>query len=364
MAIQFQKLKVEKIIRRTKEAVSVFFEIPENLKNDWEYKPGQYVTLRFDINGSSERRAYSLSTSPDVDSDFGVTVKEVEDGKVSSYVNNQLKEGEFVDVMPPLGNFTTELDQENSRKYFMWAGGSGITPIISLIKSILNIEKNSQIILLYANRDINSIIFKDELQNLSEQNSEKFKIIHILENDKDNWGDLVGRLTPEICSEQVNSNPEFLNAEHFMCGPSGMMDQISAALEKLNVADDRIHKELFTASENQESRIVKDADKENSNGDASSVPVKSKVTVLIYGEEHQIDVEPDETILQAGIRQSLDPPFSCQIAACATCQAQVLSGKVEMEADDALTEDEIEDGYVLTCVSHPLTEEVKIDYDY
>lgn len=364
MAIQFHKLKVSNIIRRTSESVSVYFEIPESEKSTWEYKPGQYVTLRFEINGSSERRAYSLSTSPDTDKEFGVTVKEVDGGTVSSYINNKLQIGDDVDVMPPLGNFTTDLDSNSNRKYFMWAGGSGITPIMSLIKSILKIEKNAEIKLLYANRDIDSIIFKDELKEISDSSDGKFKIIHILEEDKTNWGDLVGRLTPEICSEQVNNDPQYLNAEHFMCGPGGMMDQITNALENLNVTKELIHKELFTASENQNQRIEKDADKDSTEEKSGSAPVKSKVTVLIYGEEHVIDVEPDETILQAGIRQQLDPPFSCQIAACATCQAKVLSGKIEMEEDDALTQDEIDDGYVLTCVSHPLTSEAKIDYDY
>ncbi|MDC1068608.1 ferredoxin--NADP reductase [Candidatus Kapabacteria bacterium] len=358
MAIQFHKLEVEKIIRRTKDAVSVFFKVPNETKELWNYKSGQYLTLKFDIYGNSERRAYSLSTSPIADTDFGVTVKEVDGGKVSSYINNTLKVGDIVDVMPPLGSFTTDLNSNNSPKYFMWAGGSGITPIISLIKSIEKVQQNSKIKLLYANQSVDSIIFKDELEELS--NNENISITHILEKDNDDLADIIGRITPNICSEQIKKNPEFLNAEHFMCGPAGMMDQITEALNVLNISKNLIHKELFTASENQDKLISKDS----ANSEENAEPVKSEVTVMIYGEEHTITVEPDETILQAGIRQNLDPPFSCQIAACATCQAKVLDGKIEMEADDALTEDEIEDGYVLTCVSHPLTSTAKIDYDY
>lgn len=357
MAISFQKLKVKDIIRRTKESVSVYFDLPID-KNSWEYKSGQYITLRFNINGEDLRRAYSLSTSPLTDSEFGVTVKEVDGGKVSSYINQSLKKGDLVDVMPPLGNFVLDPNPTTSTNYILWAGGSGITPIISIIKSVLKSEIKSKITLLYANKDEDSVIFLNELSELENQNSDRLKIIHILDSGE-GIANEKGVLDSGRCSDLYSKyNLEPTTSQIYMCGPSGLMDQIESSLSSLNVEKSRIHKELFTASENQGQRLEKDG----------SHTVKSdgpkKVKVLMYGEEHEIEVKEDETILQAGIRQHLDPPFSCQIAACATCQAKVISGTVEMEADDALTDDEMEDGYVLTCVAHPTSENVKIDYDY
>lgn len=354
MAISFEKLKVKDVIRRTKDAVSVHFELPSE-KTNWNYTPGQYITLRFHINGSDERRAYSLSTSPDTDSDFGVTVKEVDGGKVSTHVNRNLKAGDTVDVMPPLGNFTVEVDESKQVNYILWAGGSGITPIISIIKSVLKVETKSRITLFYANREKDSIIFLNELSELAGKNSDRLKIIHILDSGEE-FANESGILDSAKCSAlytKYSVEPKI--SQIYMCGPSGLMDQIESSLSSLNVEKSRIHKELFTASENQSQRFESERTIESSG--------LKKVTVMIYGEEHEIEVKEDETILQAGIRQHLDPPFSCQIAACATCQAKVLSGKVEMEADDALTEDEIEDGYVLTCVAHPVTDS-KIDFDY
>lgn len=356
MAIQFHDLKVSKIIRRTKEAVSVFFEIPESLKETYTYKSGQYITIKLDSIGIKHRRAYSLSTSPIADDDFGVTIKEVRAGKVSPWINNVLKVGQVLEVMPPLGHFTTEINEHNNKSYVFFAGGSGITPIISLIKSILKIEKNSYCTLIYANRNFDSIIFKNELDDL-ENNNKNLKIVHIIDEKDPEFQSEFGRLNNEKCKEILGktlTSSTLYNSEFFLCGPSGLMQEIELCLDKLQIEKKNIHKESFTVDEIETNKSTE-----------SSQPNKvRKVKVHIYGEEHTIDVRPDETILAAGIRQSLDPPFSCQIGACATCQAKVLSGEVEMEAEDALMEEDKIDGFILTCTSHPLTDDVEIDYDY
>jgi ring-1,2-phenylacetyl-CoA epoxidase subunit PaaE len=357
MAIQFHELKVIKVVRRTKEAVSIYFDIPSELIDEFSYKPGQYITIKLDNQGIKERRAYSISTSPLVDSELAVTVKEVRAGKVSPWLNNVLKQGTVLEVMPPLGNFTTEINSDNKKNYVFYAGGSGITPIISLIKSILSVERESKIQLYYANTDVNSIIFKDELNELFNLNN-NFKLVHILDNVSDEVISEKGRLTPENCRNLLTKDLtsfDLQNAEYFICGPSGFMNQVEIALDELQVNKKQIHKESFTIEENNSTKIQSDSSIENK---------VRKVKVHIYGEEHTIEVKPDETILMAGIRQSLDPPFSCQIGACATCQAKVLKGKVEMEADDALMEEDKIDGYVLTCTSHPVTDDVEIDFDY
>ena len=356
MAIQFHDLKVSKIIRRTKDAVSVYFEIPEDLKETFSYEAGQYITIKLDAQGINHRRAYSLSTSPIADTDFGVTIKEVKTGKVSPWLNNVLKVGHILQVMPPLGHFTIDFDTENANNYIFFAGGSGITPILSLIKSVLKIENRSKCTLIYANRNFDSIIFKDELNELKASNT-NLKIVHILDEKHPDFDSEVVRLTEEKCIEILKNNFSDLiiqNSEYFLCGPSGLMTQIDSTLKNLKINPKFIHKESFTVDEIET----------NKTSDSSNTNKVRKVKVHIYGEEHTIEVRPDETILAAGIRQSLDPPFSCQIGACATCQAKVLSGEVEMEAEDALMEEDKIDGFILTCTSHPLTDDVEIDYDY
>lgn len=360
MALQFHKLKVSNIIRETEDATTISFEVPPDLKEIFNYKQGQYLTLRFFIDGKDERRAYSICSSPYVDNDLAVTVKRVVGGEVSPYVNGQLKVGDTIDVMPPLGNFTVDLDPNNNKTYILFAGGSGITPIYSIIKSILNVELKSKLILVYANSNEDSIIFRDALIELKDKFDDRLTIIHQL--SKPINGGLehaVGRINKQRCLSIVNilDHKIVRDAEFFMCGPGGMMNEIEAALEELQIETKKIHKESFTVAENDGTEVVK-----HHKTNAPEEKVET-VKVILYGEEHEIVIENNDTILVAGIKAGIDPPFSCQIGACSTCRARLVSGKVEMEADDALTEEEIEEGFVLTCTSHPLTNNVVVDYD-
>ena len=358
MAIQFYDLTVSRVNRETDKAVSVFFDIPENLKDTFNYKSGQYITLKFNIGEDSPRRAYSLSTSPFTDSEFGVTVKEVDGGVVSTYINKDLKAGDKVAVMPPLGHFTTIIDEHNIRRFVMFAGGSGITPIISLIKSILEVEVNSRVTLVYANKNQESIIFKDQLKDLFHKYSDKFNLIHILDDGDDEFECEEGLLSSTRIEEILNKyNVNIHDSEYFICGPSAMMGVVEQGLNDLKVRPSLINKESFTASENQNERTNSD-ESELIAGD------EAQIKVTIYGEDFEFSASKNDTILGASIKNQLDPPFSCQIGACSTCMAIVEKGEVRMEDDSALTPDEIEDGYVLTCTAHAVSDKVEINYDY
>lgn len=360
MAIQFHKLNVSNIVRETEDATTISFEIPSNLKEEFKYKHGQYLTLRFFFEGKDERRAYSICTSPDADDYLAVTVKKVTGGEVSPYLNSLLKVGDTIDVMPPLGNFTIDLDDSNKKAYILFAGGSGITPIISILKSILHRETQSKVILVYANSNEDTIIFRDALINLKEKFADRLTVIHQLSKPiKNGVEHTEGRIDKQRCLGIVKllDHSIIANAEYFMCGPGGMMKEIEAALLELNIDKKKIHQESFTVAENEGTEVVKHHDTH-----APDEKVE-KVKVILYGEEHEITIADGDTILVAGIKAGIDPPFSCQIGACSTCRAKLKGGKVEMEADDALSEEEIEDGFVLTCTSHALTNNVVVDYD-
>jgi ring-1,2-phenylacetyl-CoA epoxidase subunit PaaE len=367
MSNQFHELKVKKLIRQTSDAVSVYFDIPANLNSTFDYKAGQFITLRLDVNGEDIRRAYSLFTSPS-DSEFAVMVKEVSGGKLSPFINSKLQTGDFIKVMPPTGKFTCDTNPENSKNYVFFAGGSGITPIFSIIKSILTIEKNSTITLLYANRENESIIFADEL-NILEKDFESFNLFHILENPEKSKPSFKGLISSArvggLLSEMGVASIE--NREYYTCGPGPMMSAIKQGLIDLGVGSNKIHSESFTVEGGgRDGGDGKRGGDFVGGGDFSNLKLKepAKLTLQIYGEEHNIEIDPEETVTTAALRARLDPPFSCQIGACSTCIAKLEEGEVEMECSDALTQDEIDEGYVLTCTSRPTTEKIVINFDY
>ena len=359
MAVKFYLLQIKNLQRENVDTITITFDIPENLSEIFKYKHGQYITVKVPVNGEENRRAYSICSSPVETKDIQITVKKVDEGKVSRYLNDNLKIGDYFEVMPPLGNFTIELNDGNTGNYIMIGGGSGITPLISIIKTILLVEKNSKITLIYQNRNEDSIIFKSELESLINKYSDRFNIINILSKPSSNWTGLTGRLNTSTISAFIKdiSQEKLFRTEFFICGPTGLMHESEAALKQLMIASYRIHKESFTIA-------IPNSDNENNIVFDENVELKTrKVKIILYGDELEYTVEPDETILTAAQREGYDPPFSCQIGACSTCRAKLKSGKVSMDERDSLTDDEIEDGYVLTCQSHPLTDDVIIDYD-
>ena len=351
--VQYFTLPVKEVVRETKDAITIYFD-PQDRKID--YLPGQFFTLILNIDGKSVRRSYSLCTSPFSDPYPGVTVKRVEGGLVSNYLNDQIKAGDEVELMEPMGVFTTEIKPEQERNLVMFAGGSGITPMMALAKSILLKEPKSTLTLVYANRDQESIIFREALSNMEQAHPGTFKVIHILENPPADWTGYKGRISPgtigDILGNARNAGPV---DEYFMCGPEGMMNSISTAFRELNLPKEKLRKESFTAG----TPAAKSVD-EPVEGAAASSGV-FQVTVIYDGEEHSFEVDPDKTILETALDLDIDLPYSCQSGLCTACRGKCLSGKVEMDEMEGLSEAEIEDGYVLTCVGHPKTDNVVIE---
>jgi ring-1,2-phenylacetyl-CoA epoxidase subunit PaaE len=283
-----------------------------------------------------------------------IAIKEVKDGKGSILINRNLKVGDTVEVMTPMGNFHTPLSGSAKKHYVLFAGGSGITPMMSILKSILYVEKQSSVTLVYANRNEDSTIFKPEIEKIATDNKEKVNIVFVYDAPKNSVADLHKGLMTKEKVIAIAENHKLISAdEYFICGPGPMMENVKQALEQVKVAKEKIHIEYFTS-------VIEAVDKAMGTGKN----VKSKITVLQYGVETNFDLETEgSTILEAAIEAGVDAPFSCKGAVCCTCRAKVLEGKVSMDANFALTDTEVEQGFVLTCQSHPLTEKVVVDYD-
>jgi ring-1,2-phenylacetyl-CoA epoxidase subunit PaaE len=353
---KFHQLTISEIKSETPDCVSVTFEVPANLLKDYEYIQGQHLTLKLVVNGKEVRRSYSLCSSPLIKEPLRVAVKRVKGGAGSNHVNDNLKKGDVVEVMTPMGNFHTELKNTNKKHYVLFAGGSGITPMMSIIKTTLIAEPQSKLTLFYGNFDENATIFKKELDEIVAQNPGRLTLHYIFEKPSNGShpADLVGMLTKdkvkEIISKYIERNPVI---EYFVCGPGPMMDNVKEVLESNNVNKNFIHIEYFTS-------IIEEPKKDPSDIRGSIC----EVTVIADGKETTFQLATDgDAILDAAMDAGVDAPFSCKGAVCATCRAKVMEGKVNMAMNYALTDDEVADGYILTCQSHPTTPVVVVDYD-
>ena len=348
MSNHYYNLKVRDIVKETEDAISIYFNNPsERLK----YNSGQFLTLIAEINGQKVRRAYSLCTSEMVDEYPAVTVKRVEGGLMSNYLNNHLKVGDTVEIMEPMGTFTTEYQTDNKRHFILFGGGSGITPMMSIIKSTMHAEPNSVASLIYANRNENTIIFKDQFEALKEKYPDRLRVVHVLDNAPLQWQGPSGLLNPGMLKNIFKGIPDWgvENTTYLMCGPEGMMNNVTEILNELQVPQASIFKESFVTGTTHKK-------------DAGSDEVTSQtVTILYDGEEFEVEVSPDTTILEAALDGGHDLPYSCQSGLCTACRGKCLSGKVKMDEDEGLSESELDDGYVLPCVGHPLTGDVKIE---
>ena len=354
---RFHNLKIKDIRRETADAVSIAFDIPLAIQHEYQFKQGQYITIKLIVNGEEIRRSYSICTSPYSEKELRVAVKEVKDGRASTLMNRSWKVGDTVEVMTPMGNFYSVLSGNNKKHYVLFAGGSGITPMMSILKSVLYIEKQSTITLVYANRDEDSVIFNSEIEKIVSENGDRIKLLNVYDKSLNQLNPLqVGLLSVDRV-HAILENLGGLNAdEYFVCGPGPMMENIKQALESLNIAKEKVHIEYFSA--------VVDAVNKASGNEPTGAPVNSEVTVIQYGIETQLKLNTTGlTILDAAIDAGVDAPFSCKGAVCCTCRAKVIEGKVKMDANFALTDAEVEDGFILTCQAHPLTEKVVIDFD-
>jgi ring-1,2-phenylacetyl-CoA epoxidase subunit PaaE len=365
MALKFQKLKVAKVVKETPDAVTISFSNPD--KNLFQYKPGQYLTLKVFVNGKPYNRAYSLCSCPFADDNLSVTVKVTEGGIVSTYLNQYCKEGMEIDVLPPLGNFVAKIDPSHKKQYVLIGAGSGITPLMSILRSVIEKEPQSKVMLLYGNRNENYIIFKNELQRLTTQFPERLKVIHSLSRPEAQWTGFVGRLDRNRVKEILNKELQNtdLQKEYFICGPSGMMDEAGHALKEMNVPAEQVHEEHFSAPVTHPMEEENGVRNETISGTATGTGEGNigEVTVILEGQEVKITVNPSQSILDAVLDVDLDPPYACMIGSCCTCKAKLVSGKVIMDDREGLTDEEIADGYVLTCQSHPVTPNVVVNYD-
>ncbi len=362
MPAGFYSISVSKINRETADAVSITLDVPSNLANEFTYKAGQYLTFAIVINGEEVRRSYSVCSSPVTNANPTIAVKQVENGRMSTYLNTELKWGDVLDVMPPMGKFVLEPNSAASNNYFLFGGGSGITPLISIIKTSLLLESNSQCFLFYANRDEESIIFKEELKALEDANS-NFKVFYSLDNPPADWGGFKGFVTEAQVSELIRQELglNYPTAQYYTCGPSVMMQIVENGLKATGVRGQNISVEYFTAVvKSTEDTATSDGDNPE---DFSDERVERKVQVEVFGSQKEITVKPEETILIAAQDAGLDPPYSCTVGVCTTCRANLRTGRASMDEREGLSDTEIEMGYILTCQAHPLTDDVDLIFE-
>ena len=356
MAEHFYSLRVAEIVPETDEANSILFEVPDELKSAFRFKAGQHLTLRADIGGEEVRRNYSLCVPPDA-GEIRVTVKRIANGVFSNWVGDQLKPGDTLDVMTPHGSFTTEFDPSSERRYVGFAGGSGITPVISLIRTALATESKSRFTLFYGNRDSNSVIFLEALAALKDRYMGRFELYHFLSDEEGDVELFNGMLDRETCDEAIEhliDDPAAIDA-WFICGPGPMMDAAEEALLARNVSKDRIHIERFTAGRPSAALAAQMAALQE---EAAGLTI----SVTLDGRTRKVEFT-EANILDSAREAGLPAPFACKAGVCATCRAKVTKGKVEMAARYGLTDEEVAAGYVLTCQSVPVGEGVAVDYD-
>jgi len=356
VAEHFYKLRVAEIVPETEDANSIRFEVPQGLEEAFRFKAGQHLTLRIEVDGEEVRRNYSLCTAP-ADGDLMVTVKQISGGVFSNWVADKLKPGDELDVMPPHGSFTTEFDGDAGRHYVAFAGGSGITPVMSLIKTSLSLEPESRFTLFYGNRDASSIIFLEALSALKDRYMGRFELYHFLsdeEGDVELFNGMLDRGTCDDAIENLVADPAAV-AAWFICGPGPMMDAAEGALLDKDVARERIHIERFTAGRPSAALAAQMAAlQEEAAGLTLSVTLDGRTRKIEFSEAN---------ILDSAREAGMPAPFACKAGVCATCRAKVVKGKVEMAARYGLTDEEIAAGYVLTCQSVPVGEGVAVDYD-
>lgn len=353
---RYYDLVVREIVRETRDTISIVFEHPA--EKPLSYKSGQFLTLIVPVNGKEVRRAYSLCSSPFVDEHLAVTVKRVEGGLMSNWLGDHLKPGAKVKVMEPMGQFTTEYARDRKRHLVMFAGGSGITPMMSIIKSIHTQEPDSIVSLIYCNRDIDSIIFKDTLEEMQTRDEGRLHVIHILDNAPMNWQGYSGLLNHDMLTKLFERVPDWGidNTTYLMCGPEGMMKNVESLLANRHIPSEKIFKESFVQG------TIDKAQKKEEVVAAGSEEIKERTVTIRYdGQEYKVLVPPDKGILESALDQGIDLPYSCQSGLCTACRGKALSGKVKLDEEEGLSQSERAEGYVLTCVGHPLTDDVVIE---
>lgn len=346
--MQFTPLTVLNVSNTTRDAIVVTFA---GAPFDWVQ--GQYLTFRRDFDGTEIRRSYSICAAPG--DPLQVAIKRVDDGAFSTWANTDLRPGDTLDAMPPMGRFHTEIAPDADTRYLLIAAGSGITPILSIAATVLDREPQSRVTLLFANRAVNTIMFQTELDDLKSSHLSRLAVVHILKQDAQDIPLFTGRLDAEKLHDLFTHWIKIDTVDRaFICGPEGLMQTARQSLIDHGLPKSNIHIELFAAT--QTGRLPQTAK-------SSEVTKPTEITIRIDGVPHTMTMDRDQSILQVARENALDPPFACTAGVCSTCMCRVVEGEVEMVQNHALEDYEVERGYVLSCQSYPLTDKLVVEYD-
>jgi len=352
---RFHTLTVTDVHKTIRDAV-VLTLAPKD--GDFEFIQGQYLTFRRDFEGEELRRSYSICAGKD-EGVLQVGIKRVDGGAFSTWANENVKVGDQMEALQPMGNFHTPISETDGKSYLGFAGGSGITPVLSILKTVLTREPNSEFTLVYANRGVSSIMFREELEDLKNLYLGRLTIIHILETDSQDIDLFTGRIDEEKCALLFKHWIDINSVDTtYICGPEPMMQAIAKSLKGHGLNDNQIKFELFASG--QPGRAKRKAQSVDAAGHTGT----TKTTVVMDGSTRSFTMPKDGvTLLEAAIQNDIDAPFSCRAGVCSTCRAKLLEGEVEMVANHALEDYEVEQGYILTCQCYPLTDKIVVDYD-
>jgi ring-1,2-phenylacetyl-CoA epoxidase subunit PaaE len=351
----FYQLAVTGVHKTIRDAVVV--DLEPTGSGDFEFTQGQYLTFRRDFDGTEVRRSYSICSGKD-DGTLKVGIKKVEGGAFSTWANENLAPGMVLNAMEPMGNFHAPITPKVGKNYLGFAGGSGITPVLSILKTVLSREPDSTFTLVYANRGVNTVMFREELEDLKNRHMQRLNVIHVLESDAQDIDHFTGRVDGAKCTALIANGTDIANIDmSFICGPEPMMLAISAALRDHGLKDDQIKFELFASA--QPGRLTRKAANQKAGNEVKS----TEATITMAGSTRSLTVEHDQTILEAALSHAIDVPHACKAGVCSTCKCKVLEGEVEMIANHALEDYEVERGYVLSCQSFALSNKVVLDYN-
>jgi ring-1,2-phenylacetyl-CoA epoxidase subunit PaaE len=358
MPPRFHTLTVREVRRETPEAVSIAFDVPPALRDEYRFAPGQHVTLRARIGGEECRRSYSICSGLD-DGELRVAVKTVAGGRFSTFANRELRPGDPLDVMTPTGRFTVPLDPAAARTYLAVAAGSGITPILSITRSVLAREPGSRVVLLYGNRTTGSILFKGELEDLKDRHLDRLTVLHVLSRETQDVPLLSGRIDAGKLDTVLERVLPAASIDHaFLCGPYGLIEAAGTALEAHGLPPERVHVELFTPADDARRPAGALAGTRPTGTDPTA-----EAELVLGGRRHLLGLLPGETIVEAAHRAGIEAPYSCKGGMCCTCRARLVEGEVRMATNYSLEPWELAAGFVLTCQSRAVSGRVVVDYD-
>lgn len=346
----FYKLQIKEVKHETPNAISVTFNIPAELKAAYEFVAGQYVNLKLTLDGEEIRRAYSICSSPN-SGELRISIKSVKEGHFSKFANENLKPGDIIEVGQPEGKFTFEPNAERLKNYAAFVAGSGITPVMAILKSVLESEPKSTFVLVYGNKTPDETIFHKELHDLQSKYVGRF-FVHFVFSQAKPDGELFGRIEKSTVNFVLNNKHKEKEFDKFyLCGPEAMINTVSNVLKEHSVAEKNIKFELFSTSS------------EADNPAAASHTGHTKITVMVDDEEATFEMSQKQTLLEAALKQGLDAPYSCQGGICSSCLARITNGSAEMKKNSILTDGEIAEGLILTCQAYPTSAEIYVDYD-